>query len=197
MALESYCAACTYLKDNADSYGKHWCTKKGENHYACDPKCYNFCEAYGRSNTARTNMYENSRNRCSGGGCYITTAMCEIIGYKDNSYYLETLRKFRDNVLKKDRKYWSLLIAYDIIGPTIANNLKNETMKFSMAMCLFNTYITRAVTAIEEEKYQDAINIYTTMTNKLAERYGINSEAIFIEAESIEVNDPSTIGHAR
>lgn len=197
MALESYCAACTYLSERCDSYGKYWCERKGEDHYACDPKCYNFCEAYGRSNSARENMYSNSSSHSSGGGCYITTTMCDILGYTDDNYYLQTLRNFRDTVLKKDRKYWSLLIAYDIIGPTISNNLKNEKFRLSIATSLFETYITQAVLAIEEHKYQTAIGIYTKMTNALADRYGIDSKTIIVDANNIEVKNPNTIGHAR
>lgn len=197
MALESYCAACTYLGERCDSYGKYWCERKGEDHYACDPKCYNFTEAYSRSTSARENMYENSRSHSSGGGCYITTAMCDILGYKDNCYHLQILREFRDNVLKKNRKYWSLLIAYDIIGPTISTNLKNETCKLSIAKVLFEQYISKAVTAIENKDTETAIAVYTDMTQKLANLYGIDANTIIIDAQNMKVKDTSTLGHAR
>ena len=104
MALESYCAACTYMGESADYDGKYYCERKGERRYASDAKCYSFCEAYSRSTYSRENMYENSRQHQSGGGCYLTTAMCNILGYPDNNYYLETLRNFRDTVLQQDFK---------------------------------------------------------------------------------------------
>jgi hypothetical protein len=197
MAYEDYCAACTYLKEEVNSYGEYWCKRKGEYHKACDPKCYNFCKAYDRSDSARANMYDYSKSRSSGGGCYITTAMCEILGYEDNNYYLQTLRSFRDNFLKKDRKYWGLLITYDIIGPAIAENLRKETMKISLAMALFDNYINKAVTAIEHEKYEEAITIYTNMTNNLANRYGLDSQTIIVNANSTEIEDFESLGHAR
>ena len=149
MALESYCAACTYLGENCDYSGKYWCERKGQSVYACDPKCYNFCEAYRRSTSARENMYNNSRSHTSGGGCYITTAMCDLLGYTDNCYQLEILREFRNNILKKDRKYWALLITYDIIGPTIATNLKNEACKLSVATLLFENYMNLCIFATD------------------------------------------------
>ena len=193
MALEAYCASCTYLGENADYNGKYWCDRKGEARYACDARCYNWCEAYRRSDSSRKNMYENSSSHM-GGGCYLTTAMCNILGFEDNNYYLHTLRMFRDTVLKKNRKYWGLLITYDTIGPMIAYNLMNDENKEEIATTLFNNYIEKTVSAIEECKNETAINIYTAMTNSLAERYNINSQIITINPDEVDVN---SLGHAR
>ena len=197
MALESYCASCTYLNERCDSYGKYWCTRKGENHYACDPRCYNWCEAYSRSTSARENMYNNSKSH-TGGGCYITTAMCGILGYEDNNYYLQTLRLFRDTVLQKNKKYWGLLIAYDVVGPAIANELSQDKDQIAVATNLFNNYITKAVSAIENQKYEDATNIYINMTNELANRYQFEDvTSVIVSSKEVEVKDPSLLGHAR
>ena len=40
---------------------------------------------------------------------------------------------------------------------------------------MFNNYISKAVTAIEENKINEATNIYVAMTNILAEKYNINT----------------------
>ena len=194
MALESYCASCTYLGDRADSYGKYWCSKKGQDMFACEPKCYSWCEAYGRSTYARENMYENSRSHQSGGGCYITTVMCNILGYPDNNYYLQTLRNFRDNILKKDTKYYPLLITYDVIGPIIALELSKDENKEIIANTMFTKYITKAVTAIEENQITEATNIYVAMTNVLAQKYNINTNVITINTENIDLE---SLGHGR
>ena len=37
----------------------------------------------------------------SSGGCYLTTAMCDILGYPDDNYYLQMLRTFRDEFYKQ------------------------------------------------------------------------------------------------
>lgn len=194
MALESYCASCTHLGEKADSYGKYWCSRKGQDMYACEPKCYSWCEAYGRSTYARENMYENSRSHQSGGGCYLTTVMCNILGYEDDNYYLQTLRTFRDNVMKKDTKYYPLLITYDVIGPIIALELSKDDNKEIIANTMFKNYITKAVSAIEESKTNNAINIYVAMTNVLAEKYNINTEIITINTENIDLE---SLGHGR
>lgn len=193
MALEDFCAACTYLGERADSYGKYYCNRKGEDHYASDPKCYRFCEAYSRSNSARKNMYDNSKSHSSS-GCYLTTTMCNILGYNDDNYYLQTLRSYRDKVLKQDIRNWSLLVTYDTIGPEIAAHLLQDENKEDIAHTLFNTYINNAVIAIEENKHEEAKNIYIAMTSALAEKYGIDTKVIEINPEEI---DTHSLGHAR
>ena len=157
MAYESYCAACTYMSERGS--GKYWCERKGEDRYASDPKCYNFCEAYSRSNYARENMYESSRNSSSS-GCYLTTIMCKILKYPDNNYYLNTLRKFRDEVMKPNPKYIPLLLTYDNIGPMIANSLEHDSAKKEIAYTFFTHYITQAVNAIENKKYETVYKLF-------------------------------------
>jgi len=193
MALEQYCAACTYLGERADSNGKYWCERKGENHYATDPRCYSFCEAYSRSTSARENMYDNSKSHSSS-GCYITTIMCHILGMPDDNYYLETLRNFRDNVLKKDAKHFPLLIQYDKIGPMIASCLENDESNKEIANVLFTNYIQKTVTAIEEGKINSAINIYVAMTQSLVEKYQPDADILCVDTDNI---DMELLGHAR
>ena len=198
MAYEDYCASCTYLGDNYEYNGKYFCDRKGERVLACDPKCYRYCEAYSRSNSARENMYGISKDHSSS-GCYLTTAMCYILGYPDNNYYLETLRNFRDETLKKNTKYFPILLTYDVIGPQIVKNLLVDPNKEVIAKRLFSEYITKAVTAIENNKIEEAINIYVAMTHTLASRYSIESNIIYIDPKTITKypNDIENLGHAR
>lgn len=191
MAYEAYCAACTYLSET-DNGGKYWDERKGEYRSACDPKCYNFCEAYSRSDYARENMYENSRSHAGSSGCYLTTIMCKKLGYPDNNYYLNTLRKFRDEVMKTNPKYIPLLLIYDNIGPMIAYELDRDRYGEKISKVLFTHYIIPAVGAIEEEKNETAIKIYQSMTNSLAEHYNINMNIMMNETY-----DYDTLGHAR
>jgi len=194
MALEAYCASCTYLKEESDSFGRYWCTRKGENHYACDPKCNSWLEAYSRYTSARENMYRNSSSHCSGGGCYLTTIMCEILNLPDDNYYLQTLRTFRDTVLKQDIKYYPLLITYDVIGPQIAEKLANDPNRKEIANAMLNNFINKSVTAIEENKIEEATNIYVAMTNSLAEQYNINTQILTIDTTNINLE---TLGHGK
>lgn len=194
MAYEDYCAACTYMGESSDYSGRYYCDRKGEYRYACDARCYNFCEAYSRSNYSRENMYKNSASHTSGGGCYITTIMCEILGYADDNYYLQTLRNFRDNVMKTNIKYIPLLLTYDIIGPMIAEKLSEDSEKQAIAQVFFNKYIIPAVNAINEQKYDTATNTYVAMTNALAEKYNINTNIIM---PTLCEEDYPLLGHGK
>lgn len=191
MAYESYCAACTYLGERGDYNGKYWCERKGENHYATDSKCYSFCEAYSRSNSSRSNMYDYSKGHQSS-GCYITTIVCKLLGYSNDNYYLNTLRIFRDNIMQKNPKYISHLLTYDTIGPVIANKLEEDENGKEIAQCMFNRYITKSVSAIEEEKYNDAVNIYIAMTDSLAKMYNIDTNIIMPDINDVEIK---ALGH--
>ena len=188
-----------YLGENADSYGKYWCDRKGQDMYACDPKCNNWCEAYSRSDSGRENMYNNSRSHCSGSGCYLTTAMCNILGYQDDNYYLQTLRTFRDTKLKTNVNYIPLLLTYDVIGPQIAKNLNEDENRQIIASTLLQNFISKAVIAIENNKIDEAVNIYSAMTISLAERYNINMNALYINPDMINMEeiDINTLGHGR
>lgn len=191
MAYEAYCAACTYMSENLDC-GEYWCEKKGENRKASDPKCSSFCEAYRRSDGARGNMYDNSN---SSSGCYLTTIMCQILKYPDDNYYLNTLRQFRDNVMKQNPKYYPLLFMYDTIGPIISYQISIDSQRKEIANTFFNNYITKSVSAIEENKYETAINIYKAMTEELANKYHLNIN--LITPHRLEDIDLTTLGHAR
>ena len=194
MAYESYCASCTYMGESADYNGEYYCDRKGERRKACDAKCYNWCEAYSRSSYSRENMYDNSRSHASS-GCYLTTIMCHILGMADDNYYLQTLRNFRDNVLKKDPKHFPLLIQYDKVGPTLSICLSDDKYSKELAETLFNNYIEKTVTAIEEGKPNTAINIYVAMTNSLIERYQPDASLLVIDKN--EPIDMELLGHAR
>ena len=195
MGFKNFCAACTYLGEEADSEGKYYCEKKYERHHASDPKCDRFCEAYKRSDGARKNMYENSQNNLNSKPCYLTTIMCKLIGYEDNNYYLNTLRKFRDTFMKTNSEYQQLLAIYDIIGPQVSQKLESDPNGKEIANTFFNKYISNATMAIEANKNQSAINIYVAMTHALAEKYQIQIP------DSKEINideiDKTTLGHGK
>ena len=192
MAYEAYCASCTYMKESGGP--KYWCERKGEDRFASDSKCHNWCEAYSRTNYTRGNMYDNSINSLASGGCYLTTIMCKILKYPDNNYYLNTLRKFRDEVMKTNPKYIPMLITYDTIGPIISYNLSIDSNRLEIASALFSNYIIKSVEAIEEGKYNIAISIYMAMTTELGRRYNANIAIIAPHIDNINMEE---LGHAK
>ena len=107
-------------------------------------------------------------------GCYITTAVCHILGYEDDCQILETLRGFRDNYMKQQEDCLPLLEDYNVVGPMIGDKLFDDENCENVASVLFNIFIKGAIEAIEDQEYDDAVNLYLNMTETLMDYYDID-----------------------
>lgn len=96
-------------------------------------------------------------------GCFLTTAMCNILGKEDDCYELETLRKFRDNILKKTSYGKAIVEEYYKIAPGISVKLINHNDKESIALYMNNHYIIPIIVLINHKNYDSAINMYIEM----------------------------------
>ena len=115
--------------------------------------------------------------------------LCDILKLSDSNYYINTLRKFRDNYLTQDNKYKSILAEYDIIGPIICRYLiKDKQNKLIAAKSFFN-YIKPIVSLINENMYIDAINLYKLMVNSLKSMYSISDAINQKEIEDIDIKN--------
>ncbi len=191
--MAKYCSECTYLDlSTGDIYGKFFCDKRLERHTALDLECYNFCTAYSRSSSEIKSAEEYSKNHSSGSSCFITTMICNILKVNDDNYYLNSLRKFRNNVLQKDEKYKSILVEYDIIGPIISKYLSKDPKRYRISANAFYKYIKPITLSIEQNNYDVAINSYMDMTNKLKNFYNID---VNIDMETINKADITLSGH--
>ena len=193
--MARFCGECTYLDlTTGDIYGKFYCERRYERHGANDLECSNFCTAYSRSSSEISNAIEYTKDHSSS-GCYLTTIVCNILGLPDNNIFLNTLRKFRNNILQKDEKYKNLLLEYDVIGPKIAKSLKNDPLNKNIASMCLNNYIINIVEDIENENYKTAINQYIEMTNKLKSLYNIDNINIStLEIDNIDIKE---LGHGK
>lgn len=191
--MANYCSECTYLDlDTADEYGKFWCDKRLERHLANELECNRFCKAYNRDSSVADSAYNYSIEHSSSSGCFLTTIICNILGFDDNNRYLQTIREFRNNILQNDEKYKPLLVEYDIIGPKIAEALKNDPLKKIIANKYFNEYILNITNHIEQNKYNEVINLYIKMTNSLKNFYNITNTISNLE---IDIADIKKSGH--
>ena len=114
------------------------------------------------------------RKNESHGGCYLTTAMCEVLGMDDHCYVLDTLRGFRDNYMINEPECIPLLNDYNTIGPIIADKIYDDEEASLVAGFMYSNYIVPATLYIEKEDNETAIDIYKTMTLDLMDRYGID-----------------------
>ena len=174
--MDKRCGSCTYLDLDygGDCYGKYYCNKKWDRHLATDTACSSYTKAYSRSSSSINNAIDYSNSK-QNSGCYITTILCGILKLNDSNYYINTLRKFRNNYLRYNQEYNHLLVEYDIVGPVICRNLIIDSQNKLIAAKLFYNYISPTVSLIEDKMYVDAIVRYTMMVNKLKEIYGIST----------------------
>lgn len=190
------CAECTYLDINyGHSSGKFWCNTKCERHFGTDPECGRFCRAYSRDSGTINNVIDIAKSYTSGGGCYLTTMLCNILNLPDNNIYLETIRNFRKNVLQKDEKYKTLLVEYDIVGPVIASALANDPLKETIAKVYLNNFIIPITQFIINKENDRAVDKYYQMTNNLKTFYGLNNYNVSVE--QIENADIEKSGHGK
>ena len=106
-------------------------------------------------------------------GCFITTAVVNMLGYADNSKEMQNLRKIR-SYMNLNTEYQKLLVTYDIIGPMIANSLiQNE--RYDLAEELFIYYIVPCSKLVEEENFEKAMYHYEEMIINLSESLNIDS----------------------
>lgn len=99
----------------------------------------------------------------SGSGCFLTTAVCELLGKEDNCYELKTLREFRDSVLLKNIEGKKLVEEYYSMAPEIAIRLKMNQEREALAKMLLDEYINNIIELINKKEKEAAIEAYKAM----------------------------------
>jgi len=97
------------------------------------------------------------------------------------------LREFRKRELQNNEKYRELLVDYDVIGPIIANNLKQLPNKEILAKKLFEQ-IKIIVTLIINNKNFEAIKLYNSMMKSLIDRFQINNKPTEEQIQNADIN---------
>ena len=100
-------------------------------------------------------------------GCFLTTACCVFKGLPDDCYELQTLRKFRDEYIKK-QPYGNRLVAdYYEEAPTIVMAINESDNR---SMLLEDTYqtILQIIGMIEAGKNDEAVIEYMMLLHSLS-----------------------------
>lgn len=171
------CCDCEYLNRN-DEY-KDWFS--GKTKYKCK-ECWQYKDLQDPA-CSKIRPITKNNGSYTPSGCYITTIVCEILGYEDNCELLCILRNFRDNVLKADPQYLQLLVEYDQIGPLIANYLRKEKNNITHALMLMNYFLIPCVNAIKNNNIDEAVTIYKNMVNQLKDELELPEHSIISDVE--------------
>lgn len=180
--------SCPYYSFNDGGWfgGDFWCDKKNER--VNSDIYYKYCKGYDYSSCSIYSYSESS-------GCFITTVACQILGKSDNDEVLSNLRFLRDKVLKNNPKYYYLLQEYDNIGPEIADAIRHDNDRDSMAKSIYNVTLKPVSKMIEEGMYEQAICSYKLMTNWLVSYYGL--EYLYGRDNGKDNFDIMKAGHGR
>lgn len=115
-----------------------------------------FNEAFGKDKDGGTGE--------SKGGCFLTTAAVDVTGEADNGDTLQTLRWFRDNIMRA-RPDWSEDVdEYYRIAPAIVERLNGDKATYERLM---KEHIRPAVKAIKAGEYETAYRVYRAMVEEL------------------------------
>lgn len=93
-----------------------------------------------------------------GGGCFITTATCKVIGLPDDCYELRILREFRDSWLRSHHP--EDIEVYYKTAPTIVFGLDQREDSKDLYLEFYGHYIVPAIKLIEVKQYQAAYEKY-------------------------------------
>lgn len=159
------CGSCYWLRDMNNDNIMFDGPSNEKGHCIMQKSCY-----YPDDRTC--SYYQNKASYVPGGGCFITTIVCDMLGFDDKCNILETLRGFRNNVMQKNPEYKDVLYEYDAVGPEIAKAIRDEE-DFELINGMVDFYIIPTVNRIREKKYDDAVSIYKHMTKSLEAYYGI------------------------
>lgn len=138
---------------------------------------YCYCDYYGKYFDPDSSGCGHNDNEGNGveptEGCYLTTAMCNILGKPDNCYELEMLRGFRENYMRKTDEGRVLLNQYDVISIPIAASLLKNKDRVAIANNMRDQYINVAIDLIIQGENELAIEQYKRMVFYIKDILGV------------------------
>lgn len=105
--------------------------------------------------------FVNSLNPFGGGGCFITTAVCEYSGKPDDCEELQVLREFRDTWLEINHP--EDIVKYYKKAPQLVALIKAMPQAVDIFHKMDRYYIQPAVEFIKSGAFETAYNIYTNL----------------------------------
>lgn len=103
--------------------------------------------------------------------CYITTAMCRDTGKPDDCAELQSLRKYRDEVMLNDSDGRNLIKEYYLKAPKIVSLINQEPNHYQIYQMLRERYITPAANAADAGENAKVLELYKAMVESLSQKY--------------------------
>ena len=125
---DKQCKDCKYFSS------KHFfCSYKSFGAWYDDSACYAFVPRFSSSSGSSNNTKRKKKS-----GCFLTTACCQYKGLPDDCYELQTLRKFRDEVLPKMDNGPEITELYYEVAPQIVAEIEKADNKNELLEYIYN-----------------------------------------------------------
>jgi hypothetical protein len=148
--ITASCSTCYY--NPISRFDDHKCNKTG-NYIASG---VSYCQYHA----------EKQQEPEKKGGCFVTTAICNVLGYPDDCETLTSLRHFRDRfLLSSDFHY--LVDDYYARSGRIVDYIENCSDPVGLALHLQDAYLQEIVYKIEQGVVEEVISDYKSMVEYL------------------------------
>ena len=108
--------------------------------------------------------------------CYITTAVCEVLGRPDDCYELNLLRDYRDTYLASLPDGDELIRRYYDVAPSIVKHIGQSARPDTIYEDIWKEYIRPCIRMIEDGEQEKCLERYEEMVLTLEEQYFIAND---------------------
>lgn len=103
--------------------------------------------------------------------CYITTAVCEVLGRPDDCYELNLLRDYRDTYLGSLPNGETLIQKYYDVAPSIVKHINQSGCSEEIYQDIWKNYLNPCIRMIENGESEDCLRLYEDMVFELERKY--------------------------
>ena len=177
----AYCKSCR-TKFDANGFGGDSILRYNDGEYLySSPQVWNMQMEYDDPGSTQRMQEQLNEMRGNGktskpdskNGCFLTTVVCQVLGFEDDCFALENLRKFRNEVLGKSDRGKKLLVEYKTVSDKIIPNILSDKDKTDVCNYVYNTYIMPVNNLVDEHKIDEAIDKYKEMVNYFIHKYKV------------------------
>lgn len=119
----------------------------------------------------KANRGSGGRKKGGGGGCYITTAVCNTLGKPDDCEELTAIRSFRDNWLLYQKLGHEIVEKYYNNAPKIVLSIDSKIGSIEIYKEIWTKYLSIFFLRIKEGQNRAALKIYQKMVEELELTY--------------------------
>ena len=105
--------------------------------------------------------------------CFVTTAVCQGLKKPQDCRELTLMKRYRDEYLLHIEEGDTLIREYYDIAPTIVKRIAREASPGEKYLYLWDTYISKCVSFVENNENEKCRNLYEAMIEELKEEYTV------------------------